>query len=175
MMERGEDRDAAAEDMNVDRSEEDSLGLAPFLVEAQAEEGVEPPLPLARLEEVVRFVLGEEGVGAAELSVTLLDDSGIERLNRDYLQHEGPTDVISFPLAGPGPVVVGDIYIGVAQAARQAQELGISVADELLRLAVHGTLHVLGHEHPEDETRESAPMYRRQEELLERFRAGRGH
>jgi probable rRNA maturation factor len=136
-----------------------------IVVEAQAE-GVELPLPLEAVERAVRAVLRAEGAGAAELSVTLLDDAGIARLNEEYLHHEGPTDVISFPLPDPTGRVVGDIYIGRDQAARQAAELGADLREELLRLAVHGTLHVLGYEHPEGEGREESPMYRRQEELL---------
>jgi probable rRNA maturation factor len=124
------------------------------------------------LEAVVRYVLSEEAVAGAELSVTLVGDAEIAGLNAEYLEHEGPTDVISFPLQGPGDVLVGDIYIGAEQAARQAEELGVSVEEELLRLAVHGTLHVLGHDHPESAEREQAPMYRRQEELLRRFQEG---
>ncbi len=134
-------------------------------VEAQAE-GVELPLPLDAVERAVVAVLRAEGARAAELSVTFLSDEGIARLNEEYLGHEGPTDVISFPLPDPGGRVVGDIYIGRDQAARQAAELGAELREELLRLAVHGTLHVLGYEHPEEEGREDSPMYRRQEELL---------
>lgn len=136
-----------------------------IVVEAQAE-GVELPLPLEAVERAVRAVLRAEGAGAAELSVTFLTDAGIARLNEEYLDHEGPTDVISFPLPDPAGRVVGDIYIGREQAARQAAEVGAGLRDELLRLAVHGTLHVLGYEHPEGEGREESSMYRRQEELL---------
>jgi probable rRNA maturation factor len=142
-------------------------------VEAQVGEGVEPPLPLERVEAAVRFVLRERGVERAELSVTLLGDPQIEQMNREFLQHEGPTDVISFPLEAPGGVVVGDVYLGAAQALRQAEQLGVPAAEEVLRLAVHGTLHVLGFDHPHGEDgREESEMYRLQEELLGRFLAG---
>jgi probable rRNA maturation factor len=134
-------------------------------VEAQAD-GVELPISLGAVESAVRSVLLAEGAQAAELSLTFLDDAGIARLNEEYLDHEGPTDVISFPLPDPTGRVVGDIYIGRDQAARQAAELGADLREELLRLAVHGTLHVLGYEHPDGEGREESPMYRRQEELL---------
>jgi probable rRNA maturation factor len=138
-------------------------------VHAQVADASGPPTPLEELESVVRFVLEKEEVPAAEISLTLLNDEEIARLNRDYLGHEGPTDVITFPLEGPAGTVVGDVYIGMAQAARQASELGVSIREELLRLAVHGALHVLGNEHPEGDDREIAPMYRRQEELLRLF------
>jgi probable rRNA maturation factor len=140
-------------------------------VEAQLGDGVAAAHDLARLEEVVRFVLREEAVEEAELSLTLLLDVEMAQLNEQYLGHEGTTDVISFPLEGPGSTVVGDIYIGMEQAMRQAEDLAVPADEELLRLAVHGTLHVLGHEHPESDDREDSPMYRRQEELLSRFRS----
>lgn len=138
-------------------------------VQAQLGEGVDLPLPAAEIERAVRSVLQAEGAGAAEISVTFLRDAEIARLNEEYLAHEGPTDVISFPLPDPTGRVVGDIYIGVDQAARQAAELRVEIRHEILRLAIHGTLHVLGHEHPEGDGREESPMYRRQEELLAAF------
>ncbi|CAN5675092.1 rRNA maturation RNase YbeY [soil metagenome] len=142
---------------------------AGVVVEAQEGEGVTSPTPLGTLEDVVRFVLVEQKISSAEISITLLADQEITRLNEQYLGHSGATDVITFPLDSPTDRVVGDIYIGVEQAARQAEELALSVEDELLRLSVHGTLHVLGFEHPEDDQRESSPMYHRQEELLLHF------
>ena len=67
-----------------------------------------------------------------------------------------------------GARVTGDIYIAPAVARLNAQAHGAGIREELLRLVVHGTLHVLGHEHPTDEARITSPMWRRQERLLER-------
>ena len=138
-------------------------------MEASAGAGVVLPLPLGRVEEMVRHVLAQEEVGDAEMSVAFLDDAGMSRLNQHYLSHSGPTDVISFPLHAEGERPLGDIYVGAEQAARQAAELGVPVEEELLRLAVHGTLHVLGYDHPEGAGREECEMYRRQEALLASF------
>lgn len=135
-------------------------------VTVHAADGVSPPLPLEEVERAVREVLRAEGVGAAELSVILLTDREIAEMNERYLSHEGPTDVISFPLHPEGGAPLGDVYVGAEQAARQAAELGIPAREEVLRLAVHGTLHVLGYDHPEGDGREASEMYRRQEELL---------
>jgi probable rRNA maturation factor len=63
--------------------------------------------------------------------------------------------------------VIGDIYICQAVAERNARKLGIPVRQELARLVVHGTLHVLGYEHPEGDARTSSPMWRRQEKILD--------
>jgi probable rRNA maturation factor len=143
-------------------------------VEVFIDDGLDLPLGAERVERAVAWALAAEGVEEAEVSVAILDDEQIARLNREYLDHEGPTDVISFPLHAPGQPVLGDIYIGAEQARRQAAELGVELAEEVLRLALHGTLHVLGYDHPEGEEREETPMYRRQEELLRGFLASAG-
>jgi probable rRNA maturation factor len=101
----------------------------------------------------------------AELSIALVDDATIASLNHEWLDHEGPTDVISFPLYESGESPVGDVYVGVAQAIRQAADRNIDPAEEIVRLVVHGTLHVLGYDHgPEGRTR--TPMWRTQERIV---------
>jgi probable rRNA maturation factor len=130
-------------------------------------------VPAALLEELtaaVRWTLTREEIERIELSVALMSDSSIAELNQRYLSHEGPTDVISFPLEKVGDRTVGDIYIGLEQAERQAVEVGVPLREELLRLVIHGTLHILGWEHPDDDgERDGSPMYTRQEELLRTF------
>jgi probable rRNA maturation factor len=136
-----------------------------------AADGVRVPIAAARVAELARGVLRAERVRAAMLSIAFVTDRAIARLNREHLGHRGPTDVISFgfaPAAASGPVV-GDVYIAPAVAREHAREHGVGVREELARLVVHGTLHVLGHEHPVDATRGSSPMWRRQEALLARL------
>ena len=106
------------------------------------------------------------GVSAAELSITWLTTEEITALNEDYLDHHGPTDVISFELYAPGELPVGDIYIGYDHALEQAASLGEDPAVELLRLAVHGTLHVLGFDHPKRADREESAMWLLQEAIV---------
>lgn len=118
------------------------------------------------VERAATAALVARGVHDAELSVTLLGDRAIATLNRQWLGHEGPTDVLSFPLWGPGEPPVGDVYIGARQALRQAAALGVPARQELARLAIHGTLHVLGLDHPPDDEREASPMWREQERIL---------
>jgi probable rRNA maturation factor len=74
--------------------------------------------------------------------------------------------VIAFPLWAEGEVVTGDVCIGVEQALRQASALGIDAVEELVRLAVHGTLHVLGWDHPESAGREGSEMWALQERIV---------
>jgi probable rRNA maturation factor len=141
-------------------------------VEVSLGEGVSLPLPEEAVERAVRATLRAEGHGEGEVSVAFLDDAGITSLNREYLNHDRPTDVISFALHGEGEPPLGDVYVGVEQALRQAGELGVDPREELLRLAVHGTLHVLGYDHPEGEDRTDSEMFRRQEEILRSLLAG---
>ena len=126
------------------------------------------PLPRAKVLEIVRAVMHAEGVRDALVSVAFVGVSTITRLNRDYLSRRGPTDVIAFGLerAGPATPVIGDIYICPKIAERNAGRLRITLKRELARLVVHGTLHVLGLDHPDDEARSASPMWRKQERIL---------
>ena len=104
------------------------------------------------------------------LSITFVGRAAISRLNRRYLGHEGPTDVISFGLGRVGRrgAVIGDIYICPEVARDNAKRQGISAGQELLRLVVHGTLHVLGYDHPIGAARTTSRMWRKQERILAR-------
>lgn len=113
-----------------------------------------------------RAVLHREKVRTAEISITLLDDAEIAAMNREYLSREGPTDVIAFALYEQDEDPVGDIYIGFDQALHQADANGVEPREELARLAVHGTLHVLGHDHPEGGERLSSEMWQIQEAIV---------
>ncbi len=121
--------------------------------------------PAELLDAAVRLTLAAEGHDTAEISITLLDDDEIRRLNAEYLGKDVPTDVLAFAL-GDEKTPLGDVYVGAAQARRQADALGVPVTEELVRLVVHGTLHALGHDHPEGDERENSPMFVRQEGLV---------
>lgn len=121
-----------------------------------------------RIEAGVRAALDARGIERAEVSIALVDDGTIQSLNRDHLGHDRPTDVIAFSLWSEGdPVVVGDVYVGMDQARRQAAEEQIDWRDEVVRLAIHGTLHVTGMDHPDDAAgRAASEMYQLQERLM---------
>jgi probable rRNA maturation factor len=117
-----------------------------------------------------------ERLYGAEVSVLLTDDEFVQDLNLRYRGYDKPTDVLSFaqrdavPDAPRAPKLpglqdpLGDVIISVDTAARQAVEHGVSLADELALLTVHGILHLLGHE---DDTEEGAEKMRiRQREIL---------
>ena len=137
-----------------------------------AVDGLTTPLGRARARKVVESVLRAEKVRDALVSVAFVTDRVIANMNRKHLGHRGPTDVISFgfsPLGARNSALVGDIYIAPAIAAKNAKAERRPVREELVRLLVHGTLHVLGYDHPEDEKRERSAMWRRQERLVKRL------
>lgn len=124
--------------------------------------------------QVARRTLRAERVRNALVSITLVDRNAIARLNRRHLGHRGATDVISFAFRRERDrdPVVGDIYIAPDVARENAVGQGISVREELVRLIVHGVLHVLGYDHPDDaEHRLTSLMWRRQEAIVRRVRA----
>jgi probable rRNA maturation factor len=135
-----------------------------------AAEGVRAPVSKARLRAVALAVLEAERVRDAMVSIALVTTPRIARLNRAHLGHAGATDVISFALRSGSrsktSPVVGDIYIAPSVARANARRFGGSVREELERLVIHGTLHVLGYDHPDGHARTTSPMWQRQEQLL---------
>ena len=126
------------------------------------------PLPDARVRSLVEATLAAEDIGDAMISVAFVGRTSITRLNLEYLRHSGPTDVISFGMGRETPTMpaIGDIYICPDVAERNARSHGVPLEEELSRLVVHGTLHVAGHDHPDDDTRTSSEMWKRQERVL---------
>ncbi len=122
------------------------------------------------IKKAINTVLKSENFGrAAEVSVTVVDDSSIHVMNRKSRGVDRPTDVLSFPVFdedfGVGLSVLGDIVISYETAVRQAVEYGHAVEREIAFLTVHSMLHLLGYDHetsPEDEKE----MFARQEEIL---------
>jgi len=133
-----------------------------------------------RTQSLAAFVLAEMRVHPlAELCVTAVDEDTIAELNAKWMEKDGPTDVLAFPMdeLRPGKVneepnegVLGDLVLCPAVATRQAEEAaakgqtGYTVTDELDLLTVHGILHLLGYDHAEPE--EHAEMFGLQARLL---------
>ncbi len=86
--------------------------------------------------------------GGRPFTCMITDDRELERLNRMFLGKDYPTDVLSFPSAGPG--LIGELAISVDRAREQAQEHGHEDADEIRILMLHGVLHLLGMDHEND-------------------------
>jgi probable rRNA maturation factor len=133
--------------------------------------------------------------GDCELAITFVDETTITDLNKEFLGEEGPTDVLAFPIddeivesgrspdsgsTGPDrpeveqgeiPVLLGDVMVCPAVAARNAVERDRSTDDELALLVVHGILHVLGMDHADP--KEEAAMFAKQDALLQQFHTPR--
>lgn len=125
----------------------------------------------ALLVTAVAQTLAQQGeTGAVTLSLLLTDDAQIQQLNRNFLGFDKPTDVLSFPAGEVMPgmagdlLYLGDIAISVPYAARQAAQAGHDLNAELQLLAVHGVLHLLGHDHAEPG--EKAQMWAAQTAVL---------
>lgn len=105
--------------------------------------------PLAdedRLIQGVRRVLQLAGIRRGEISVAIVDDAEIHEINRSFLQHDYPTDVISFVLDHEGDALEGEIVASYQYAAAEAEQYQWPVENELLLYVVHGALHLVGHD-----------------------------
>jgi len=129
-----------------------------------------PGLSAAAVKHLVAATLESERISNAMISVAFVGRTTISRLNRKYLRHEGPTDVISFGMgrSARGMPAVGDIYICPDVARVNARTNGVPAREELSRLVIHGALHVAGYEHPDDDSRTKSKMWKRQERILAR-------
>ena len=131
------------------------------------------------LSRLSRFVMDRMRVHPlAELCIKIVDEATIAQLNEQWMDKEGPTDVLAFPMdeLRPGLVneepeegVLGDLVLCPAVAERQATEAGHHTKDEVELLTVHGILHLLGYDHAEPE--EHAEMFGLQDRLLTEWRA----
>ena len=127
------------------------------------------PLGAVRTAEAVRAVLRGER-RRATVSVTFVGRDRMRSLHRRYKGRSRATDVLAFGLSLPDGGLAGDVYVCAWQARRQARAFGVSAREEMLRLVVHGTLHVLGWDHPDDDTRQRSAMWRRQERYVRTLR-----
>jgi len=119
------------------------------------------------------FVLERERVRSAMLSIAFVSRKTMAAMNRRHLGRRGGTDVITFALDRPTPSspIVGDIYVAPEIVREQAKRWCRPVREELARVVVHGVLHAIGHDHPDDDGREASVMWKRQERWLAAARA----
>lgn len=156
-----------------------------------ADEQSDHPVAVARWSDLAGSVLAAEGITSdTEVSLLFIDEQSIAALNQRFLGKLGPTDVLSFPIedeversgrspdqggTGPGSIdtdtdrllLLGDVVICPAVAARNAAEHGVSLDDELALLVVHGMLHLLGMDHEVDA--EAERMEQREQQLLAHY------
>ena len=116
------------------------------------------PVDYAKLREIGQAVLSGEGVADAKVTLAFVDNPTIHRLNKQFLDHDEPTDVLSFAYHesegehefAAAANHLGDLVVSVETAERYAGELGLSFARELEHLVIHGTLHLAGYDHETD-------------------------
>jgi probable rRNA maturation factor len=118
-------------------------------------------LDYARLKDCARAVLAGEGIKEGKVTLAFVDDATIAGLNKRFLNHEGPTDVITFPYSGAtAKKLEGEVVIGVEVAMRESAERGHDANTELCLYVIHGVLHLCGYD---DRTKQGANEMRRKE------------
>jgi probable rRNA maturation factor len=105
-----------------------------------------------KVEKKAKVILNALDSPDSELSILITDDEYIAQLNETYLNHQGPTNVISFPMqegqfSEYSRRLLGDVVISIETAFREASQAGISLEERFLQLLVHGILHLMGFDH----------------------------
>lgn len=111
-------------------------------------------------------VINSEGKLCSELSYIFCDDAYLLEINKEYLNHNTYTDIITFDYSTPNSIS-GDLFISIERVRDNAQQFGISELEELRRVMVHGVLHLLGYKDKEES--EIAEMRLKEEEKLKMF------
>lgn len=124
-------------------------------------------VPQSEFRRAIGEVLRGEGIASAEISVAVVDNPAIHAINLQYLDHDFPTDVITFPLSETAEQLEGEIVISGEYAMGEAQRHGWPAERELLLYAVHGALHLAGYDDQDDASR--AEMRRLERHYLERL------
>ena len=151
------------------------------MIEYADESGYEPTIDGEEIVDLARYVLAEMRIHpGADLSVMLVDEDVMSDLHVKWMDEEGPTDVLSFPMDEvrppppghePAEGLLGDVVVCPTVAAAQAVTAGHATIEEILLLVTHGILHVLGYDHAEPE--EEREMFALQRKLLLGFLATR--
>lgn len=145
-----------------------------YTITVQIDEEYSGEVPAKILRDAARAALQHQAAGAGSLTLALTGDEALQTLNKQYLGHDYPTDVLSFPSEADDPDVAGryfgDIAISFPRALAQAQTGGHAVEAELQLLTVHGVLHLLGHDHATAGDKDQ--MWTAQAEILTSLAAG---
>jgi rRNA maturation RNase YbeY len=128
------------------------------------------PIILETVKQQARAILNALEYPESELSILITDDEHIAQLNQAYLNHQGPTNVISFPMqegqfAEFSHKLLGDVVISIDTAAKEAAEADISLQERFYQLLIHGILHLVGYDHVNSDE-EAEAMESKSQELL---------
>ena len=123
------------------------------------------------MRKIAQRILSVSGFPKGELSILILDNFGIQEINRDYLQRDRPTNVISFAMqegegGGLQPQMLGDVVISAERAAEDAAAANIPFEHELVFLLLHGILHLLGYDHERGTEDQARQMEAREREVF---------
>jgi probable rRNA maturation factor len=145
------------------------------MIALEITESYQSQVDLDLVEQAVNTTLVHQNAHqASDLTVVITNDEQLHELNRQFLDIDAPTDVLSFPADFTDPdnetPYLGDILISFPRAALQASTAGHAVMEEIQLLVVHGVLHLLGCDH--DEPSEKAKMWRVQSEILQQLGLG---
>lgn len=125
------------------------------------------------VKEATDKILKELGLDKVEVSIALVGDERIRELNKYWRKKDKPTDVLSFPIDEKPPGyryrILGDVVISIPYAKRQAEEIGFTPKEEILRLLIHGILHLLGYDHEKDE-KEAEIMFNLQDKIFDKLK-----
>ena len=139
-----------------------------------ARRGAGKRIPSRSLQKIAQAILDAMGRTEAELSLALIGNAEMRRLNATYRKKDYPTDVLSFPIEGsPGiGALLGDVIISVDKAREQALERGCTEAEEIVTLLIHGIVHLLGYDH--ERSAKDARAMKRQENKIRRVLCEQG-
>lgn len=123
-----------------------------------------------KIQTTARRILNALGCPDAQLSILIVDDDRMAQFNKTYLNHDGPTNVISFPMQeGPyadiTPELLGDVVISADTASREAEEAGMDMTMRFNQLLIHGILHLTGYDHVKSQA-DAAVMEQKSDELM---------
>lgn len=129
------------------------------------------PIDLKRIRRAAERILSVLEYPDSELSVVIVGDRSIRRLNRQFLGRDKATNVISFamqegPFAGVNPEVLGDVVISAVTCAREAEEGGIAFSSRLHFLLLHGILHLAGYDHERSGEAEAKRMENKERQIV---------
>lgn len=122
-------------------------------IEVNNRQRVIRPLDATRLVEATRRILTGAGYKSGEVSLAIVADDEMQKLNARWLKHDWPTDVLSFVIEEDGEALEGQLIVSAETAIKQASNFGWRAEDELLLYVIHGVLHLVGHDDHEDEDR----------------------
>jgi len=130
------------------------------------------------IKEITEGILKQLNLDGVEVSITLTDNDTIQQINKEWRNKDKPTDVLSFPIDEKPPKykyrILGDVVISLPYAKKQAEEIGYPYKDEVLRLLIHGILHLLGYDH-EVCPAEAKRMFNLQDRIFNRLSSTKNH